>query len=279
MRNLFAGVMAMACVLNLSAPINAEIHQNHEYTIGVDDVLDIAVLSPEKLLNTVTVSPDGSITFPYIGNVRVKDLTLAKAQDLIQARLADGYMKYPSVSVSLKESRSRKFSISGDVLKPGTYTLDENTTILKAISTAGGYVRAGHSNTVEIVRQKKNGAGYKTIKVNIKDVKSGDSSQNLLIQEEDAIEVTEKKFSVYGEVVKPGTYPLEDNTTILKAISTAEGFTKFGSSSRVKILRPKTDETGYENIKVNIGAVMDGSSKDDILLKAGDIVVVSKGMF
>ena len=165
-----------------------------EYVVGIDDVLNIEIIQPEKLTTTVVVSPDGSITFPYVGNVHVKGMTLGKIQEDIQARLADGYMKYPVVAVSLTESRSRK-------------------------------------------------------------------------------------FFVYGEVARPGVYTIEENTTVLRAISMAGGFTKYGSSSNVKVLRPYKDKTGYENIKISINAVMNGSSKDDIVLENGDMVVVSEGIF
>jgi polysaccharide export outer membrane protein len=165
-----------------------------EYLVGIDDVLDISILRPEQILVTVTVAPDGSITFPYIGSVKVKDMALSKIQDEIQTRLAEGYMKYPVISVALKDSRS-------------------------------------------------------------------------------------KKFFVYGEVQRPGTYSLEENITVLRAISSAGGFTKFGSSSRVKLLRLRKDKPGYEVIKVNINAVMNGSSEADVVIQSGDIITVSKGMF
>ena len=164
-----------------------------DYTIGIDDVLAINVLRPEEITTVVRVAPDGTISFPYIGQVHVKGLSLLQAQELIQNRLSQGYMKYPVVVVTLQESNSRK-------------------------------------------------------------------------------------FFVYGEVAKPGGYLLDDKTTVLKAISRAGGFTKFGSASRVKILREKK-EGGYEVIKVNIKAIMNGSSKEDILLKPGDVVVVSEGVF
>jgi polysaccharide biosynthesis/export protein len=165
-----------------------------EYAIGIDDVLDISVLQPEKLSVTVTVSPDGSINFPYIGTVQSKGLTLIGLQEQIQKRLSEGYMKYPVVSVFLRENRSKKFFIYGEVNRPGTYMIDENSSVLKAISTAGG-------------------------------------------------------------------------------------FTKFGSSSRVKVLRPKANEAGYDTIKVNLGSAMDGNSQADVVLHSGDIVVVSEGVF
>ncbi|HPN66812.1 MAG TPA: SLBB domain-containing protein, partial [Candidatus Omnitrophota bacterium] len=87
-----------------------------------------------------------------------------------------------------------------------------------------------------------------------------------------------KKFYVYGEVLKPGTYFLEDNMTVMKAISTAGGFTKYGSSSRVKVLRPKVNGSGYETFKANMKLIMNGLAKD-IVLEPGDIVQVEEGVF
>ena len=79
--------------------------------------------------------------------------------------------------------------------------------------------------------------------------------------------------------MKPGTYALEENTTVLRAISMAGGFNKFGSSSHVKVLRPLKDKPGYDAIKVNIKAVMDGNANEDLVLQPEDIVVVSEGVF
>jgi len=164
------------------------------YTIGIGDILEITVLQPDQMQNTVAVTPDGSISFPYIGTVYIKGMTLPKVQEEIQSRLADGYMKYPVVSVSLQASKSRR-------------------------------------------------------------------------------------FFVYGEVTQPGAYPIEENVTVLRAISMAGGFTRFGSSSRVKLLRPKGSEPGYENIMININKVMNGQSEEDLLIKPGDMIVVSEGVF
>ena len=165
-----------------------------EYLVGVDDILDIIVLKPEEIANTVTVAPDGTISFPYIGNIKVSDMSLTAIQENIQNLLSDGFMKYPVLTVTLRESRS-------------------------------------------------------------------------------------KKFFVYGEVMRPGSYPMEENTTVLRAISISGGFNKFGSSSRVKVLRPRTKGTGYNTVKVDIKKVMDGDNSADVVLKSGDIVVVSEGIF
>ena len=65
----------------------------------------------------------------------------------------------------------------------------------------------------------------------------------------------------------------------MRAVSIAGGFTKFGNANRVKILRQKEEGRGYESIKVNFNRAMDGDSKEDILLKPGDMIIVSEGIF
>ncbi len=97
-----------------AAPESSSSSADSNYAVGVEDVIEVSVLRPEKLSNVVTVSPDGAISFPYIGSVFVKGMTLNQIQEAVQSRLADGYIKYPDVSVALKESRSRKFFISGE---------------------------------------------------------------------------------------------------------------------------------------------------------------------
>jgi polysaccharide export outer membrane protein len=174
--------------------VKKQINDASQYTVGAEDILQVQTIQPEQLSITATVSPDGFISFPYIGNVKVRDKTLNQIQDEIAQRLTDGYMRYPIVVVTLQQSKSRK-------------------------------------------------------------------------------------FFVYGEVNKPGAYPLEENTTVLRAVSMAGGFTKYGSSSRVKVLKPQTNGVGYETLKVDVDKVMKGTSREDPVLNSGDIVVVSEGIF
>jgi len=106
------------------------------YTIGVGDILEVNIIQPDKMDTRVTVSPGGDISVPYIGSVYVKGRTISSAQNYIQQKLASGYLKYPVVTVSLIESRSRSFTISGEVIRPGNYAIIDNTTVLKAISNS-----------------------------------------------------------------------------------------------------------------------------------------------
>jgi len=164
------------------------------YTVGVGDVLEVAILQPDQMTTRVTVSPGGDISVPYIGSVYVKGKTIAGTQNFIQQKLASGYLKYPVVTVSLVESRSRSFTISGEIIRPGNYAILENTTVLKAISIAGGFTRFGSSSRVKILRPRKDRPGYISIKVDLDAVLDGDAKADIIIEPGDIIVVSEGIF-------------------------------------------------------------------------------------
>ncbi len=174
--------------------VKADDSTKMQYAVGIADILDINILQPEKLNTIAPVSLDGSINFPYIGNVQVKGMTLDEIKDTIQKRLSEGYIKYPVVSVSLRESRSRKFFVYGEVVKPGQYPIEENTTLLKAISMAGGFTKFGSSSSVKVLRPKKDNPGYQAIKVNVNAAMKGSSAADILIQPGDIIVISEGIF-------------------------------------------------------------------------------------
>ena len=196
MKYIFFLAITLALITVVVIPCKAQgkAAQEKEYTVGVDDILEISVLQPDELLRVVNVAPDGTITFPYIGTVKVKDLAVPQIQEKVRSALADGYMKYPVVVVSLQESRSRKFFVYGEVIKPGAYAIAENTTVLRAISMAGGFSKFGSSSRVKVLRPKQDEAGYETIKIDINKVMNGDSENDILLKPGDMVVVSEGVF-------------------------------------------------------------------------------------
>lgn len=165
-----------------------------DYTVGVGDELEINVLKPDVFIVNTTVAPDGNISFPYIGSVKVLGLSLSQAQDEIQKRLEDGYLKYPVLTVYLKEVKSKKYLVSGEVMKPGSYPLEGNITVLQAISIAGGFSKYGNASHVKVLRQKPGGKGYETVRVNVEQAREGDSEQDPLLHSGDMVVVSEGIF-------------------------------------------------------------------------------------
>lgn len=253
--------------------------KEQEYIVGLGDVLNISVLGHDNLKTTAPVTSDGSITFPYIGRVDVKGKSLSEIEKEISKRLSSGYIKYPVVTVSLSTFETLKFFVYGEVKNPGRFALEDNMTVLKAISAAGGITPDGFYGSVKLRRKQRNNNAYKEISLDLKNTKEGAINVDMPIEDEDIVVVERsKEFFVYGEVVKPGKFILEDNMTILRAISLAGGFAKYGSPDRVKILRTVPGKAEYENIKVDMKGAVGGQSGKDIRIEPGDIVVVLEGI-
>jgi protein involved in polysaccharide export with SLBB domain len=166
-----------------------------EYKVGIGDIIEIKILKPDPpTMDKVTVSPSGDISVAYLGSIRVKGKTITEIQQNIQYRLASGYLKYCVVTVSLIESRSRNYTISGEVITPGTYPLGDNTTVLKAISVAGGFTKFGSKSKVRVLRQRQDRPGYAKIEVDVGKVMEGDARADLVLEPGDIIVVAESFF-------------------------------------------------------------------------------------
>ncbi len=278
MKNLFLIFMAICCLLIFPSVANAK-SPTVQYSVGIDDVISIVVIDRSDLKTVTTVAIDGSITFPYIGTLYVKGLKLSEIKNKITKKLSK-YIKYPVVSVSLVNSKSRKIFIYGEVVKPGEYMLGEEMTVVKAISVAGGIRPGGLYGKVKVRRVREGKPGYRDIKINLKSTIEG-TTRDMLLQPDDIVIVERNKnFFIYGELARPGEYMLEDNMTVVKAISIAGGITHSGLYGKVKIRRKQDGKPGYKDIEIDIKStierfVIEGSTPD-MLLEPDDVVIVER---
>ena len=128
-----------------------------DYVIGPSDVLAINVWKDAELSRTVPVRPDGKISLPLIGELRVSGLTALKVQRTVVARLKE-YIADPEVSVIVQQVKSRTFAVLGKIAKPGSYELGKPTTVLEAIAIAGGFLEFAKVSKVNIIRRMDNGS-------------------------------------------------------------------------------------------------------------------------
>ncbi|NJN45167.1 MAG: polysaccharide export protein [Candidatus Competibacteraceae bacterium] len=112
--------------------------ERDEYRIGPEDLLDIKVFGVEELSQKVRVNSAGNISLPLIGEVKATGLLSQELEDVIEGNLAKDYMQNPIVNVFIEEYASQRVTIGGAVGKPGVYALRGSTTLLQAISMAGG---------------------------------------------------------------------------------------------------------------------------------------------
>ena len=125
------------------------------FVIGQDDALAIVFWREKELSADVVVRPDGMISLPLLNDVRAEGLT----PDQLRAALTTAAAKFveePTVTVVVKAINSRKVFITGQVLKPGTYSLGGPTTVLQLIAISGGVAEYAKKKKIMVIR-KDNG--------------------------------------------------------------------------------------------------------------------------
>jgi polysaccharide export outer membrane protein len=126
-----------------------------DYSIGEGDLLKVTVYDNPDLATEARVN-DGRITFPLIGEMFVNDLSVSDVEKKITARLTDGYLKKPHVSVTILEY-GKKVYVNGEVRNPGAYKITKGLTVLKAITIAGGFTIKASEGRTRIIRKTENG--------------------------------------------------------------------------------------------------------------------------
>jgi protein involved in polysaccharide export with SLBB domain len=160
--------------------------------VGPGDLFDVRVFGEPGLSSNYEVADDGTINFPLIGVVEVAGKVPTEIEKEIQGRLADGYIKHPSVSVRVNEYRSKKVSVFGQVRSPGTFAFTDNMSVVEAISRAGGFTAMAKKNEVRITRGSK-GKDTTSIIVAVDDIGRG-KAPNFLLRPGDVIFVPERLF-------------------------------------------------------------------------------------
>jgi polysaccharide export outer membrane protein len=166
------------------------------YRIAPADILLVTVFQEEDLKSTLRVSNDGEIAFPLIGAVRVVGLSPQGAADAIDRRLAAGYLINPQVNVTVMEFSKRRFTVLGQVQKPGSYDMpdQEGVTLLQAIGIAGGYTRIADPRKVTLMRREGEGGEPATFHFDAKRMAGGKGESGFLLRPGDVITVAESLF-------------------------------------------------------------------------------------
>jgi polysaccharide biosynthesis/export protein len=156
-----------------------------DFVIGPEDILDINVWREPEMSRVVPVRPDGKISLPLLGEFEAAGSTAQQLETKLVAKL-DAIVTNPQVTVIVREIRSQKFSIMGEVNKPGSYPLSGQMTVLDAVAAAGGLKDFANPKKMYILRRLPNGNSQR-IPVNYKAVLNGDAGQNIALQIRDTI--------------------------------------------------------------------------------------------
>ena len=234
-----------ALLLGLSLPSGAWAAQA-DYSVGAQDVLTISVYDQPEMSGKFKVESDGTFTFPLIGRVHAGGVTLRAFEQDLKAKLADGFLRNPQVTVVVDTYRSQRILVMGEVRAPGEYQLTGDMTLLAALARAGS-TTPGAGREVLIVRAPRRGARPTTpgneaepdvVHVDLAALQAGNLGLNVALQDGDTINVPKGQSAfVAGQVKAPGAYAVERGTTVLQVLSLAGGLTDRGSDGRIRIIR------------------------------------------
>jgi polysaccharide biosynthesis/export protein len=155
------------------------------YVIGADDVLTIVFWREKDMSADVIVRPDGKISLPLLNEIQAAGLTPTELRAQLM-HAATKSVKDPNVTVQIKEIRSRKVFITGNVAKPGTFPLMGDMNVLQLIALAGGLQEYADSKNIVIMRTE--GGKQRSLKFNYKDVvKQKHVEQNVLLKPGDVV--------------------------------------------------------------------------------------------
>lgn len=231
-----------------------------DYALGPGDVVNIKVHGHDLGRSDFIVGSDGTISFPYVGQVEFSELNVLEAEEELERLLRDGYINLPEVTIQVAEHRSQRIEVLGAIGKPGLYYLDGPTSIRGLIAKAGG-VKSQVGGVILLTR------GSETVRIGMSDLEGPAGDQ--LVQAGDVVAIDSEGAMIYlaGSVNKPGAIQYTEGLTVSQALIRGGGESGIGRLSGTYILRDD------ERISVNLKRVLKGKDAD-FELRPGDRVVV-----
>ena len=296
---------------------NNSIYTAPIYTLGPGDKISIKVFKTEDFNSTVSVLPDGNINLPRIGPLKVWGLTLDKAQKKIQNKYSR-ILRNPIIYVDLISARDIRVLVSGEVSRPGLYSLSLSAnnnilsnadggesiaiasrgwpTVVEAIQKSGGITSRGDIRNIEVRRANSPG---KTIKLNYWNaLKTGTPTYNPYIYDGDSIKILTAKNRTASESLTIASSSFTPASITVNVIGEVKrpGPQKIKANSPLNIAiftaGGLNEYSNRNNIKLvrllNDGSTIKKSFKysassdiDESInpsLKDGDVIIISKNL-
>jgi len=159
----------------------------NDYIIGPEDVIEVSVWKSPDLSTTIMVRPDGMISLPLIGDIRASSRTAKELKEETEQKLTE-YKQDPVVSIIVKETNSQAIYVTSEVAHPGKYPLRSETTIVQAITLAGGFTQWADKDQIVIIRKSPMNPEGNRFTLKYSDIVSGKNMKaNILLKAGDTV--------------------------------------------------------------------------------------------
>ena len=189
-----AAVQAPPAAPPSAAPAAPTAGVSSSYVLSPNDAVQVDVYQEDDLRTATVVSQEGTISFPLIGTVKIGGMTQTQARDRIADLLRARFLVNPQVSVTVIRFASKRFTILGQVNRPGSYELpaQEKIDLLEAIAMAGGFTRIAKGSKVTV--RRKVGDADKILTVDADKMTKSTTTERFMINPGDDIRVSESIF-------------------------------------------------------------------------------------
>ncbi|MGI6519041.1 MAG: SLBB domain-containing protein [Bacillota bacterium] len=241
-----------------------------EYLLGPGDVISISVFGDDQLGVAAEIGPDGIISIPLVGSVKVSGLTVAQASRDI-AHALSVYIKNPDVTVTVVEYRKVRVAVVGEVARPGIYEVPSGSGVVAAIAAAGGLTELADADCVVAMDGAVRHVDYSSV--------VGGSTADFPVGDGAVVHVPRevRQILVLGDVVHPGSYPAPKGSDmrLLDAVAAAGGVA--GDARRAQVVWNGVRDGVQGNLSASLGALIDApGSESNIILASGDVIFISE---
>ncbi len=257
---------------NAAGPVDAN------YRLGAGDRLVLILTGDVELAHDLSITREGFIVIPQVGQVFVNNLTLGELENVLYGRLARVYSGVKRgggttrFSLSVANLRSLQVFVVGDVERPGSYRVSSAGTAFSALYAAGGPTRAGTLRRIEIRRGGKVVDALDAYDYLLK----GDATHDVRLETGDVVFVGPHgaRTRVVGEVVRPATYEMKEKETVADAIRMAGGATSEADGRRVVVERvlPASERTVTGRDRTVLALSAEGAAT--VTIGGGDVIRV-----
>ncbi|MBR1760745.1 MAG: polysaccharide export protein [Schwartzia sp.] len=203
-------IAALAVALAAALPGTAGAETMDEYVLTHGDELHIYVYGQSDLSSrrdssdtAFLVRPDGTLSFPLVGELAVEGKTVREFTEELTDRLSE-YLRHPQVTVNLVRLGGTRVFVLGEVRNPGMFTLSRSHRLLDAVGAAGGFTQYAAKKNVFLIRD---GREDRVEKLNFNDyLRKGDRSQNVELHEGDCLYFTSNNKIDFSKDIMPWVY-------------------------------------------------------------------------
>lgn len=220
----------------------------NNYLLGVGDQIHIQTYGKLNQQQSLTISRNGSISFPSLGPIYVAGQTFEQAKTFIESSVKKQILGV-EVSVSMGALRTSQVAVFGDAYQPGSYNVNAFSTATQVLKAAGGIDTVGSLRNIEIRRENK--VIQKLDLYNF--LVSGDTSGDIRLESGDAIFIPARSSSIYirGEVVRPAIYETVKGESLDAVLMNAGGLTADAYQESISIRRKTSDGIKVFNLDMN----------------------------